>query len=130
MPSFKRAIAEYKYLHQTLVLNDIWEDLFMNFALSFSQMQWRVDSVFVMVDKFSKMTQFISYHKTPYASHIARLFFCEVVHLHEVSNMITSDHDVMFLNHFWVVLGKMFDMSLNQCTTTHIRIDEKTKVTN
>jgi hypothetical protein len=39
----------------------------------------RGDNIFVIVDHFSKMAQFISYHKSDNASHVADLFFTEIV---------------------------------------------------
>lgn len=83
-----------------------------------------MDFIFVVVDRYSKMTHFIHCKKSMDAISAARLLFRKIMRLHDVPKSITC------LSHFWLTLWKIFNSPLKFSSVAHSQIDGQTKSLN
>jgi len=108
-----------------------WQNVSMDFALVLPKTIRKHDLIFVVVDRFSKMTHFLPCSKTSDASKIIQIYFDGVVKLHGLPKTIMSDRDDMkFMSYFWKTLWHKKETKLKFLTIFHSQTDGQTKVVN
>ena len=96
-----------------------WDSVSMDFILGLPRTQKGHGSIFVVVDRFTKMAHLIPYYKTSDATHISNLLFDEVVKLHGLPRILVSDRDVKFIGHFYRTMWKNLGTRLKFSSSYH-----------
>ena len=85
----------------------------MDFVLGILITKQGVDSIFIIVDQFSKMAHFVPCKSSNDAFHNANKFFKKLVRIHGFMTSIVSNRDVKFQGHFWRTLWKKLGTNLS-----------------
>jgi hypothetical protein len=92
--------------------------------------QYGYDSIWVIIDRFSKVAYFILVKTTYKGAKLAELYIARIVCLHGVPNKIISDRGTQFMSRFWKKLHEAMDTRLNFSSTYHPQTDGQTERVN
>ncbi|KAL4339993.1 hypothetical protein GQ457_08G031450 [Hibiscus cannabinus] len=99
------------------------ERITMDFVTGLPMTPSNKDSVWVIVDRFTKCAHFLPIHTTYTYDKLAELYIREIVRLHGVPKSIVSDRDPKFTSRFWESLHTALGSRLNFSTSYHPQTD-------
>lgn len=88
------------------------------------------DSMWVIVDRLTKITHFLPVHTTYTARKYAELYIDNIVCLHGVPKTIISDRGVQFVACFWEQLQEALGTTLIRSSAYHPQTDDQTERVN
>jgi hypothetical protein len=94
-------VSEWKY-----------EEIAIDFIVGLPRTQLRYVYIWVIVDRLTKVADFIPIKITYSRSQLAEFYMLKIVCLHGVSNKIVSDRGTQFTLKFWERLHETLDTQL------------------
>ena len=87
------------------ILNKFWQSMTMNFITDFSELknsitQISYDEILVMIDRFSKMTKFISIRNRQTAKQLTYVLIKKLIITKEILESIVFDRNKFFVSKF------------------------------
>ena len=117
-------------LHPLDIPKGKWESISMDFITGLPQINCGHDSVWVVVDRLTKLVKFIPTKKDIKIPKLARLFIKYIYWLYGLPTDIVLDRDRKFDSHFWREVFKNLDTTLSMSTADHPQSDGQTKRVN
>jgi hypothetical protein len=112
------------------VLEWKWEEIAMDFIVGLPRSQSGYDSIWVIVDRLTKVAHFIPVKTTYSGPQLTELYMSRIVCLHGVLKKIVSDRGTQFTSKFWERLHETLDTQLRFSSAYHPQTDGQTKRVN
>jgi hypothetical protein len=96
-----------------------WEERSMDFIVILPTTQSSYDSIWVIVDNFSKVAHFFLVKTMYKGAKLAELYIARIMCLHGVSKKIVSNRGTQFTSRFWEKLHEAMDTRLNFSSAYH-----------
>jgi hypothetical protein len=102
----------------------------MDFIVGLPRTQAGYDSIWVIVDRLTKVAHFIPVKTTYLGAKLAELYMSRIVCLHGVPKKIAPDRGSQITSKFWEKLHQSMDTKLNFSSVYHPQRDGQTERTN
>jgi hypothetical protein len=101
-----------------------WEGIGMDFVIGLPQTQKGNDSIWVIIDRHTKVAHFIPVKTTFGGATLARIYLKEeIVRLHGIPRRIVLDRGTQFTSKFWLSLQQAMGTKLDFSTAYHPQSD-------
>ena len=106
-----------------------WDMIAMDFVTGLPCTTGGFDSIWVIVDRLTKLAHFLPIKKTYSTNRLARLYVSRIVCLHGIPVSIISDRGATFTSVFWQELPKALGTRLDFSTAFHPQTDGQSERT-
>jgi hypothetical protein len=101
------------------ILDWKWEDIGMDFIVGLPLTAYKSDSIWVIVDRFTKSAHFIPMHTCYTEEKYAKIYNARVLCLHGVLKTIVLDQGSQFVAQFWEQLHASLETHLIHSSAYH-----------
>jgi hypothetical protein len=108
----------YELLQPLLIPETPWTSISMDFIVDLPKSK-SFDSVFVVVDRLTKMAHFVPCNKIITGKEMARLFLENVYKYHGLLDDIISNRGTQFTSKFWQSMFKILQVKNNLSSVYH-----------
>jgi hypothetical protein len=106
-------------LHPLKIPEWKWEEIGMDFIVGSPRTPAGYDSIWVIVDRLTKVVHFIPVRTNYTGAKLAELYMTRIACLHGVPKKIVSDQGSQFTSRFWKKLHESLDTKLKFSSSYH-----------
>ena len=107
-----------------------WDEIGMDFITGLPRTRSSYDSIWVVVDRLTKVARFIPVKTTYTSAQLAKIYMSKIVCLHGVPRKVVSDRGTQFTSKFWRQLHESLGTRLEFSTAFHPQTDGQTERVN
>jgi hypothetical protein len=107
-----------------------WEDISMDFIVGLPRTAKGFDSIWVIVDRLTKISQFLPVKTDHPVAVYAQLYIARILILHRVPKTIVSDCGPQFVSKFWKELHRSLGTKLLHSSAYHLQTSGQTERVN